>query len=71
MRRPCGQAGLFFQWNLYPLNRKDTERRILDGSVGSVDEGGNKWWFKMKLNTDDIETARKVILLDKCRPRRY
>ncbi len=40
-------------------------------SVGSVEEGGNKWWFKMKLNTDDIETARKVILLDKCRPRRY
>ena len=49
---------------------------VIDGefwmvSVGSVEEGGNKWWFKMKLNTDDIETARKVILLDKCRPRRY
>ncbi len=49
---------------------------IIDGdfwmvSVGSVDEGGYKWWFKMKLNTDDIETARKIILLDKCRPSRY
>jgi hypothetical protein len=49
---------------------------VIDGefwmvSVGSVEEGGNKWWFKMKLNTDDIETARQVILLDKCRPRRY
>jgi hypothetical protein len=49
---------------------------VIDGefwmvSVGSVDEGGNKWWFKMRLKTDDIETARKVILLDKCRPRRY
>ncbi len=49
---------------------------VIDGefwmvSVGSVDEGGYKWWFKMKLNTDDIETARKIILLDKCRPRRY
>ncbi len=49
---------------------------VMDGefwmvSVGSVDEGGYKWWFKMKLNTDNIETARKVILLDKCRPSRY
>ena len=35
------------------------------------EEGGNRWWFKMRLKTDDIETARKVILLDKCRPRRY
>src|SRR5574337_140419 len=34
-------------------------------AVGSVDEGGNKWWFKIKLNTDDLETARKVTLLDK------
>jgi len=40
-------------------------------AVGSVEEGGNKWWFKMRLKTDDIETARKVIMLDKCRPRRY
>ncbi len=40
-------------------------------SVASVEEGGNKWWFKMRLNTDDIETARKIILLDKCRPQRY
>ncbi len=40
-------------------------------SVGSVEEGGNKWWFKMRLKTDDIEIARKVILLDKCRPARY
>ncbi len=49
---------------------------VIDGefwmvSVGSVDEGGNKWWFKMRLKTDDIEIARKVILLDKCRPKRY
>jgi predicted transcriptional regulator len=49
---------------------------VIDGefwmvAVGNVEEGGNKWWFKMKLKTDDIETARKVILLDKCRPRRY
>ena len=49
---------------------------VIDGefwmvAVGSVEEGGNKWWFKMKLKTDDIEIARKVILLDKCRPRRY
>ena len=34
-------------------------------SVGSIDEGGNKWWFKIKINTDDLETARKVILLNK------
>jgi hypothetical protein len=40
-------------------------------AVGSVEEGGNRWWFKMRLKTDDIETARKVILLDKCRPMRY
>ncbi len=49
---------------------------VIDGefwmvAVGSVEEGGNKWWFKMKLNTDNIETARKIILLDKCRPGRY
>jgi hypothetical protein len=49
---------------------------VIDGefwmvAVGSVEEGGNKWWFKMRLKTDDIETARKVIMLDKCRPRRY
>lgn len=49
---------------------------IIDGKlwmigVGSVEEGGNKWWFKMRLKTEDIETARKVILLDKCRPKRY
>jgi hypothetical protein len=40
-------------------------------SVGSVDEGGYKWWFKIKLNTDDPETARKVVLMDKCLPGRY
>ena len=40
-------------------------------SVGSVDEGGNKWWFKIKLNTDDLETARKVVLFDKCMPGKY
>ncbi len=49
---------------------------VIDGefwmvSVGSVDEGGNKWWFKMRLKTNDIDIARKVILLDKCRPKRY
>jgi hypothetical protein len=49
---------------------------VIDGefwmvAVGSVEEGGNRWWFKMRLKTDDIETARKVILLDKCRPMRY
>ncbi|GEM_PF-4377916 len=27
-------------------------------SVGSIDEGGNKWWFKIKINTDDLEIAR-------------
>ncbi|VVB89146.1 Uncharacterised protein [uncultured archaeon] len=40
-------------------------------SVGSIDEGGNKWWYKIKLKTDDQETARKVILLDKCLPGKY
>ena len=49
---------------------------VIDGkfwmvAVGSVEEGGNKWWFKMRVKTDDIEIARKVILLDKCRPKRY
>ncbi len=39
-------------------------------AVGSVDEGGNKWWYKIKLNTDNLETARKVVLLDKCLPGR-
>jgi hypothetical protein len=48
---------------------------VIDGefwmvAVGSVEEGGNKWWFKMRLKTDDIATARKVIMLDKCRPKR-
>ncbi len=37
-------------------------------AVGSVEEGGNKWWFKMRLKTDDIETARKVILPYKPQP---
>ncbi len=40
-------------------------------AVGSVDEGGNKWWYKIKLNTENIETARKVVLFDKCLPERY
>jgi len=40
-------------------------------SVGSVDEGGNKWWYKIKIKTDDIEIARRVILLDKCLPGKY
>jgi hypothetical protein len=34
-------------------------------SVGSIEEGGHKWWYRIKLNTDDLETARKIILLDK------
>lgn len=40
-------------------------------SVGSVDEGGNKWWYRIKIRTDDMETARKVVLLDKCLPGKY
>jgi hypothetical protein len=40
-------------------------------SVGSVDEGGNKWWYKIKINTDKKEIARKVILFDKCLPGKY
>ncbi len=40
-------------------------------SVGSVDEGGNKWWYKIKIKTEDLETARRVILLDKCLPGKY
>ncbi len=40
-------------------------------SLGSVDEGGNKWWYKIKLNTDDLEIARKVVLFDKCMPGKY
>ena len=34
-------------------------------AVGSTEEGGHIWWYKIKLNTDNLETARKVILLDK------
>ncbi len=34
-------------------------------AVGSVEEGGHRWWYRIKLNTDDLETARKIILLDK------
>ncbi|HEY9245880.1 MAG TPA: hypothetical protein VIO11_03440 [Candidatus Methanoperedens sp.] len=40
-------------------------------AVGSVDEGGYKWWFKIRLNTDEPEIARKVVLMDKCLPGRY
>ena len=40
-------------------------------SVGSVDEGGNKWWYKIKINTDKKEIAKKVILFDKCLPGKY
>ncbi|MCZ7393012.1 MAG: hypothetical protein ABOK23_02930 [Candidatus Methanoperedens sp.] len=40
-------------------------------SVGSIDEGGNKWWFKVKINTDNLETARKVVLLERCLPGKY
>jgi hypothetical protein len=39
-------------------------------SVG-VDEGGNKWWYKIRINTDKKEIAQKVILLDKCLPGKY
>jgi hypothetical protein len=40
-------------------------------SVGSIDEGGNKWWFKVRINTDDLETAHKVVLLERCLPGKY
>ncbi len=40
-------------------------------SVGSIDEGGNKWWYKIKINTDSIETARKVMLMERCLPGKY
>ena len=40
-------------------------------SIGSVDEGGNKWWYKIKINTDKKEIAQKVILFDKCLPGKY
>ncbi len=40
-------------------------------SVGSVDEGGNRWWYKIRINTDKEEIARKVILFDKCLPGKY
>jgi len=37
---------------------------VIDGefwmvAVGSVEEAANKWCSKMRLKTDDIETARK------------
>lgn len=47
----------------YGLAEMDCKYWIV--AVGSIDEGGNKWWFKVKLNTDDLETARKITLLDK------
>ncbi len=34
-------------------------------SVGAVEEGGHRWWFKIKINTDNLETARKVIMFNK------
>ncbi|HLB69953.1 MAG: hypothetical protein OIN88_10015 [Candidatus Methanoperedens sp.] len=40
-------------------------------SVGSIDEGGNKWWYKIKLNTDDPENAKKIVLMEKCLPGKY
>ncbi len=40
-------------------------------SVGSIDEGGNKWWFKIRIKTDNIETARKVVLVERCLPGKY
>ncbi len=40
-------------------------------SVGSIDEGGNKWWFKIKIKTDNIDTARKVVLMERCLPGKY
>lgn len=40
-------------------------------SVGSIDEGGNKWWYKIKLNTEDQEKAKKIVLMEKCLPGKY
>ncbi len=40
-------------------------------SVGSVDEGGNKWWFKIRIKTNNIETASKVVLMERCLPGKY
>lgn len=40
-------------------------------SVGSIDEGGNKWWFKIRIKTDNIDTARKVVLMERCLPGKY
>lgn len=34
-------------------------------SVGAVEEGGHKWWFKIRINTDNLATARKVIMFHK------
>ncbi|MBN1134911.1 MAG: hypothetical protein JXA38_08430 [Methanosarcinaceae archaeon] len=34
-------------------------------SVGAIEEGGHQWWYKIKINTDDSENARKVIKLYK------
>jgi hypothetical protein len=34
-------------------------------SVGAVEEGGHQWWYKIKINTDKLETARKVIMFHK------
>lgn len=30
-------------------------------SIGAIEEGGHQWWYKIKINTDDSEIARKVI----------
>ncbi|MDW7725644.1 MAG: hypothetical protein ACNA7I_06370 [Candidatus Methanoperedens sp.] len=40
-------------------------------STGGIDEGGYKWWYKIKINAENLETAKKVILLDKCLPGKY
>ncbi len=40
-------------------------------SIGSTDEGGNKSWYKIKINAKNLEAAKKVVLLDKCLPGKY
>ncbi len=53
----------------YGLAERDGEFWLV--SVGSIDEGGNKWWFKIRIKTDNIETARKVVLMERCLPGKY
>ncbi|NJD76969.1 MAG: hypothetical protein FIB08_07730 [Candidatus Methanoperedens sp.] len=60
-----------FEWFGEDYGLAEINGKLWMVAVGSVDEGGNKWWYKIKLNTDDLETARKVILFDKCMPGKY